>query len=260
LALLAGCAGIYWWKEVRPFVCISGGILQVATQEIVAEDDGKISEFLEEDFFGQGQLLFSTKDPFLLTQLQQIERKVQDHRKEIEGLQGKLDQNMQQYMYLQNELEAQIGPTELTDQIFGEIQKLQNQVHRLEQEVGVLETSRIEVENKVDAQVVLAPFEGLVMQRFKQVGGRVRGGERLMLICDKERRWIETEIEEKMLSSIRPGLFARIEFPSFPGKRWDGQVSWVSPVVESGKVKIRLTADLLPLRPGLSAKTYIKVH
>jgi multidrug efflux pump subunit AcrA (membrane-fusion protein) len=67
-------------------------------------------------------------------------------------------------------------------------------------------------------------------------------------------------MDEAMLALIQPGLPARIEFLSLPGQKWNGQVSWVSPIVDAGKVKIRLTADQLPLRPGLSAKISVKVH
>lgn len=71
---------------------------------------------------------------------------------------------------------------------------------------------------------------------------------------------MEAEIDEALLSRVRVGLPARLEFPLYPKQQWMGQVAWISPVIEAGKVKIRLTADLLPLRPGLSAKTYIKIH
>ncbi len=260
LVLLLGVFGVYWGKEIRPYVCIPSGTLRVSVQEVFAEESGKISECLAQDVFKKGQVLFATKDSLLLNQFRQNGQKIVDTRKEIEVLQGKLDQNMQQYMYVQNELAAQIGPTELTDQILGEIQKIQSRINRLEQEMQSLETSAVAIESTLGSQVVLAPFEGIVLQQLKQVGGRVNAGDCVFLICDRQRSWIEAEIEEKMLAKMHPGLYARIEFPAFPGKKWDGQVSWVSPVVESGKVKIRLTADSLPVRPGLSAKTYIKVY
>jgi multidrug resistance efflux pump len=258
--LLLGALGYYWATEIRPYVCIPNGTLQVLAHEVVAEESGKISECLAQDVFKKGEVLFATKDSSLLTQFQQASHKMAGNRKEMEGLQGKLDQNMQQYMYVQNELAAQIGPTELTDQILGEIQKLQSRINRLEQETQSLEMSSTLIENTLDAQIVVAPFEGIVLQQRKKAGERVGAGDCVFLICDKERSWIEAEIEEKLLSKMKPGLFAQIEFPAFPGKKWNGQVSWISPIVESGKVKIRLTADALPVRPGLSANTYVKVY
>jgi multidrug resistance efflux pump len=260
LTLCTGALGFYWWTEVRPFISVPGGTLRVAMREVFAEQEGVASEFFGEDMFQQGQVLFSTKDPLLLTQQQILEQKMADRKKELETLQGKFDQNMEQYVYLQNELETKIGPTELTDQIFAEIQKLQDRIQRLEQETQGLEASRLSMADKLDSQVVLAPFEGVVLHRLKQAGERVARGDCLLKICELEHRWIETEIEEKMLSDVRIGLPAHIEFLAFPGKQWKGQVSWISPVVETGKVKIRVTADSLPLRPGLSAQTYIKIY
>jgi len=258
--LLVGAVVAYWWREVRPYASVPGGILHVATREILADEEGKISDLLQSDFFQAGEVLYSTQDASIASGAKQIDQKLHESAKEIEDLQGRIDENMQQYLYLQNEIEAQIGPTELTNQIWQEIQSLQEKLHSLEQETAALARQRSELGVQLASQMALAPFEGMVLQRTKQIGQRIRSGDLVFLICDKDKRWIEAEIEEKMLGAVRPGVGARIEFPAFPGKKWDAAVSWVSPVVESGKVKIHLTADLLPLRPGLSAKTQIKIH
>jgi multidrug resistance efflux pump len=261
LGLLAiGGLGTYWWKEIRPFVSIADGIVQVTLREMVSEEDGKLSEVLTSDSFQQAQVLFSTRDPRLVMERKQIQEKIEHMQKEVTCLQEKLDQNMQQYMYLQTELEAQIGPTELTDQIFVEIQKLQNQIQHLEQESQPLRARQESLETKLAEQVSLAPFDGIILRRFKEEGSRVEKGEPVLAICDRDHRWIEAKIEEKMLAHVHPGLPARIGFSSSPGKKWDGEVSWVSPLVESGAVKIRLKADSLPLHPGLSAQVHLKIH
>lgn len=261
LGLVATCAfGAYWWKEIRPFVRVADGTLQVTMREMVVEEGGKLSEVLASDSFHQAQVLFSTRDQRLVSEQSQIQEKIAFVQKEMAALQERLDQNLQQYMYLQNELEAQIGPTEITDQIFAEIQKLQNQIQHLEQDVQPLTARQEILDTKLAAQVVLAPYDGIVLRRFKEAGSRVEMGDRVVTICDKDHRWIETEIEEKMLANVQLGLPARIEFSSFPGKRWDGEVSWISPMVESGTVKIRLKADSMPLKPGLTAQVHLKVH
>lgn len=254
--LLLGALATYWWREVRPYARVPGGVLQVVTREIIAEEEGKIFDLFQGDFFQAGEVLYSMQDASILSGAKQIDQKLQEAGLEIENLQSRIDQSMQEYLYLQNEIEAQIGPTELTNQIWQEIQTLQEKLQSLEEAAKVLATQKAELAS----QMVLAPFDGMVLQRTKQMGQRIRGGDRVLLICDKEKRWIEAEIEEKMLADIRPGVAARIELPAFPGQKWEGVVSWVSPVVESGKVKIHLTANLLPLRPGLSANTQIKIH
>jgi multidrug resistance efflux pump len=254
--LLTFAAGIYWWREVRPYTFVPGGVLQVATREILADEDGKIFDLLPGDLFQAGELLYSTQDASTLSGAKQIDQKLQASSLEIEDLKSRIDQNMQEYLYLQNEIEAQIGPTELTNQIWQEIQSLQEKLLALEQETMALAKERAELAS----QMVLAPFDGMVLQRTKQIGQRIKGGDKVLLICDKDKRWIEAEIDEKMLAVVRPGVPTRIEFSAFPGQKWDGEVSWVSPVVESGKIKIHCTADLLPLRPGLSAKTHLKIR
>jgi multidrug resistance efflux pump len=257
LLLIVGM-GVYWKKEIHPFVNIAGGTLQIAKREVFAEESGVLSELFGDDFFQKGQVLFSTKDPFLISKVQQALSKEEEQQKEIEALQGKLEQSMQQYVYVQNELPLQLSSTSVLDQMVGEIQKIQEQIRELEDGVTDLQITRSAMQHSMNAS--LAPFEGVVLQHFKQSGSRIEAGDLVFMIGEKERLWVEAEIEENMLAHVRAGLLAQIQFPSFPKKKWDGKVSWVSPVVERGTVKIRITADHLPLQPGLSANARIKIH
>jgi len=261
IALAFGAAlGTYWWKEVRPFARIAGAVVQIPIRELVAEQEGKISECFAGDGFSQGQVLVSMKDAALVAERTQVAQKCEERQREMESLQSRLDQNMQQYLYLQSEVEAEIGPTELTGQILAEIQTLQDRVQRVEQEVKTLESSRKLLDQKLSGQNVGAPFDGIVLQWMKGVGDRVKAGDRLCVIGDQEHPWIDAVIEEAMLAGVGVGSLAQIELVSSPGRQYAGTVSWISPRVGEGKVKIRLTAEGLPARSGLSATLRLKVR
>jgi len=249
--------GIYWKKAIHPFVNIAAGTLQVAKREVLAQESGVLSELFDGDFFQEGQVLFSTKDPFLVSKLEQVSLKEEELQREIDALQAKLEQSMQQYVYVQNELPLQLNSTPVLDQMVGEIQKIQEQIHTLEERVKELQIARSALQHSMNG--TFAPFEGVVLQQFKQIGSKVEAGDCVFVVGEKERLWIEADIEENLLAKVRVGLLAQIQFAPFPKKRWEGKVSWISPIVEGGKVKIRLSADHLPLQPGLSAKARIKI-
>lgn len=262
LTVIMSCWSVYWWKTIRPYVSLQEATLQVYTREILAEEEGKLADSsLEEgSFFSKGQMLCSFNDSLLSCELHQVEEKVQNLRKELSQEKSKLDQNMEQYLYLQNELEAEIGPTELTDQILLEIQQQQEKILRLEREISAFESEETNTSAQIEKKVASAPFEGMVLRRFKEAGEKARVGDPLLLICDKQKRWVEASAPEEMLAKIRLGLPARIEFTSFPGKIWLAQVSWISPIATNGKIKIRMSAENLPLHPGLNAKVAVKIR
>lgn len=175
LVLCAAAFGVYWWQAIRPFVLIRGGTLQVMKRDLLSEGDGLISEFVRDDFFQLGQALFSTKDPQLMAEQTQLMQKLQAQKKEMGSLQAKFDQNMQQYVYLQNEL-AEIGPTQLSEEILNEMQSLQTSIDRLEAEAVNLEEAKAALEHTLSGQVAVAPFDGIVLARFKQLGERAKKG------------------------------------------------------------------------------------
>ena len=260
--LLSLVWSIYWWKKVRPYAPVERAILRIQTQEIFAEQSGRLSDLTldEGDVFSKGQQLFSYADSLLSEHLRQADEKMQELRRELSQEKHKLDQNMQQYVYLQNELEAAIGPTELTDQILAQIQQQQEKIIQMERDLSLWEADQLALRAKMEKQFFTAPFEGMVLRRFKQLGERASEGEPLFLLCDKQKRWVEADVPETLLAKVRLGLPVRIEFPSFPGKTWLGQISWISPIASEGSFKIRMTAENLPLYPGLSAKAFVKIH
>jgi len=226
IALVAFCllsAFGYWWTAIRPYYPVEA-ILAAPLREIRAEENGVLPEALlqEGEAFKLGQLFFAS------------------NQDKLNQAKFKLDQNMQQYVYLQNE----IGSSEVMDQVLSELQKWQQKVAELEKDRPL---------------VPAAPFDGIVLQCFKTAGEKTHLGEPVLLIS-KQQNWVEAEIPETMLSKMRVGLSASVKLPSYPGKTWVGKVAWISPLAKHGKLKIRIYADDLPFKPGLTAKASIKIH
>ena len=262
LLIIAGLAvivgSIYWKLMIHPYFVVDKAILRAATVQIYAPESGKIESYTCEEGapFRKGQFLLSLHNGLLFSQLKSSESQIALCQQKIESEKERLDGAMQQYLQLQNE----IGLAEPLDSILSDIQEAQQSQSDLEHELASLQLEKAAVQRKIDQLGLPAPFEGVVLRRYKEMGEMAVAGESILLVCDSKQRWIETEIPERFLSLVKNGTSAVVEFSSYPNQKWNSSVSWISPIVEDGKFRVRLVAENLPLQPGLSAKAKIRIR
>ncbi len=260
VAVGMGFGAVYWVRNVYSFFTIDQAVLCVSSTEVRCEETGRLSECSldEGDCFQQGQSLFSLDRTSFVNQLKEMSRKIELNCQQLDQGKQEIDQSMEQYLYLQKEMNLQGKSSEFLDQILGEAQKMQEQCSHIEKEIALLKKERAELEKLIEKGSFSAKSDGVILRRFKQLGEAVFNGEPVFLISNSQQRWVEAEIEEKMLLKIRIGSPALVSFPSFPQKTWPAKVSWISSVVKEGKLKIRIAAENLPPYSGLTAKASIK--
>lgn len=86
---------------------------------------------------------------------------------------------------------------------------------------------------------VQAPFDGVITQRFVEVGESVVPGQPALELMSPDSLYVSAPIDEVDIGRIRPGLPARVSLDPFPGVTWSGVVSRVSPYVNDFKEQNR---------------------
>jgi multidrug resistance efflux pump len=118
-----------------------------------------------------------------------------------------------------------------------------------------------------------APFDGVILKRYKNETAFLNVGEIVYQLCDLEKVWIESVIPEKNLSSISLGTSARVYFTAYPGQEFLGQVSYIGPATRN-KMDPHIDAEkevVIPIRislekkeklfkPGLSARVALQIY
>ncbi|MDE3045023.1 MAG: efflux RND transporter periplasmic adaptor subunit [Verrucomicrobiota bacterium] len=241
------CVGLYWWQAVRPYIWIEQAQLVSPSFPIAAKGAGKVAALLVEegDSFSQGQSLFTLEDS--RRDLRQVEDKLKMAQERLEQETKRLEETLEKYVQ-----EQEVN-------FLLEVQDSQQMMNQLEQEISQIQGERLTLQNKGN-QSSAAPFDGMVLNALKRAGEDASLGETVLLVSKTEAHWVEAEIPEQILSKIQVGSSALLEFIAFPGKRWPAKISWISPIVKEGKLKVRLTADQLPHQSGLSAKVRLKVY
>jgi HlyD family secretion protein len=116
---------------------------------------------------------------------------------------------------------------------------------------------------------IVAPFSGVVTVRHREPGEIVPAGAAVVTLLDPGDRWVRIYVPENRLGAVHLGEPATITSDTFPGKRYEGAVSYIASEAEFTPknvqtteervrlvyaVKVRIRGDeALELKPGLPA-------
>lgn len=117
---------------------------------------------------------------------------------------------------------------------------------------------RLERTGEVTKTLALhSPSDGIVLEKMVVQGQAVMPGMKLYRVADLSTVWIEAAVFEQDLSLVRNGAPVTAEFTAYPGRAFDGRVSFVWPTVDdssrTGRVRVEFANPRGELRPGMYA-------
>ena len=83
----------------------------------------------------------------------------------------------------------------------------------------------------MDAQLV-APVDAVVRTRILEPGDMASPQKPIFTLAITDPKWVRAYVAEPDLGKVRPGMSASVMVDSFPNRRFDGWVGFVSPVAE----------------------------
>jgi Cu(I)/Ag(I) efflux system membrane fusion protein len=108
-----------------------------------------------------------------------------------------------------------------------------------------------------------APAAGIVMEKKALQGARFMPGEALYQIADVSSVWVLADVFERDIAAIQVGQKAVVYVDAYPGKTFEGKVSYVYPTVNAQTrtvpVRIELANPGGLLRPAMYANADLKV-
>ncbi|RPJ43352.1 MAG: efflux RND transporter periplasmic adaptor subunit, partial [Candidatus Latescibacterota bacterium] len=91
---------------------------------------------------------------------------------------------------------------------------------------------------------VRAPFAGEIIERSAVSGERVEAGAPLFLLADRASIWAMLAIPETELASVRIGQAVEIEVDAFPGRTFEGELTWIAARVDERTRMVAARAEL----------------
>jgi len=151
-------------------------------------------------------------------------------------------------------------------------------------EIEAAKSKFIEADIELARQHIRAPVSGYIAKRKARVGDRVRPGDQVMTIVPLDHLWIEANLWENRMHSVRPGQPVLVNVDLYGGTyTYHGTVEGLVPgtgsvfallppdnatgnfihIVQRVPVRIALRKDEIlkqPIRPGLSAMISIDIR
>ncbi len=129
-------------------------------------------------------------------------------------------------------------------------------------DVGPAELDRLARDAEPLEQLpIRSPARGYVVEKEVVAGSAVEPGQRLYRIAPLDRVWVEAEVYEEDIPLVTPGMRARIDVPSLPGRRLEGTVAWIYPSVSestrTARVRVELPNEDQALRPDMFATVHL---
>jgi HlyD family secretion protein len=138
-----------------------------------------------------------------------------------------------------------------------EIKSVEATLDQLQAAVEVAEATR-------EKAFIRAPIGGVVAQVLLQPGEAVAMGMPLLHLVKDDDLYIEAPFDEANLANVKVGMKARVEMDAYRDETFQGEVTFVSPVVATTmtlsrtlNVKVRMLEGLDRLRAGMSADVTI---
>lgn len=89
---------------------------------------------------------------------------------------------------------------------------------------------------------VVAPADGVVIDKPVQQGMRITAGDPLYRTADLSSLWLIAQVQEQDLGAVAPGQRASSVFVAYPGRSFDGKVEFIYPSLnaETRTAKVRI--------------------
>ena len=128
-------------------------------------------------------------------------------------------------------------------------------------DISAEQIERLERAGEVTKTLALtAPFDGVVLEKAVVAGQAVSPGMKLYRLADLSTVWIEGDVFEQDIASVRVGAPARVELGAYAGSSFTGRVSFVSPVVDpqsrTARVRVVVANRNGALKPGMYGTLY----
>jgi RND family efflux transporter MFP subunit len=104
---------------------------------------------------------------------------------------------------------------------------------------------------------LLSPAGGHVLEKNVIAGQKVMAGDALYTVVDLSTVWVEGEVFEQDLASVRVGQTVHADFDALPGEHRMGRIAYVYPTLDAqtrtAKVRVVLPNGDMQLKPGMYA-------
>ncbi len=195
----------------------------------------------------EGSLIAVIENSTIEAQVNQVKANLEQARAQLANL--KTEYKRMEQLYKQNAVSQQ------------QYDGTKTQMEATRAQVKALQEGLKQAQNQLDESYIRSPINGVIGQRFLNVGDMAAGQMPVVTIVQMDTVKILVNVIEKYASDLKLGLPAKITIASLKDTSFTGSISKISPVIDP-QSRMILTEIKVPnperkLRPGMFADVQI---
>jgi HlyD family secretion protein len=103
------------------------------------------------------------------------------------------------------------------------------------------------VDSQLADTIAISPIDGMVLVKAADVGEVLAPGTSVVTVGDIDHPWLRAYVREQDLGRVKVGSQAHVTTDSFPGKTYDGRVSFISSEAEFTPKQIQTAEERVKL-------------
>ena len=125
--------------------------------------------------------------------------------------------------------------------------------------------AKIELQTKPeDHTLINSTMNGIVIEKLKQQGDRVRTGERIYTIADLTQVWVKMDAYESDHQWLRYGQTVSFFTEAYPGEEFQGRIAFIDWVLDdktrTAKVRVNVPNEDGRLKPQMFVRAVVKAN
>jgi len=131
--------------------------------------------------------------------------------------------------------------------------------------LGITEKQIQEIEQRRKPSThltIYSPAGGIVVEKHREEGDRVRTGDRIYTVADLDHLWVQMDAYESDLLWLRYGQDVEFTTEAYPGEVFHGRIAFIDPVLNEAtrtvKVRVNVSNDDGRLKPEMFVRAIVK--
>jgi membrane fusion protein (multidrug efflux system) len=173
-----------------------------------------------------------------LKQAQEDYKRAQDVAKwitqqELQRARTAYQQALESYRKAEAEIAAVRGTLSAAGGSRRQLQVLERQMLVLVQQAAEITAEILRQEVDIADRTIVSPADGKIVMTFIHKGEHVAPGQRIAMFHNPNDIWVEANVKETDIGSLKPGMKAEVRVDAYPGKIFHGEVYRVGQVATS---------------------------
>ena len=252
--------------DVEEKLSYVGSLMPNASVQVAPKIAGRVEKLFVRvgDLVKEGQIVAKLEKDELVEGLKEAEASLKVYEATLKGKEAELSDIKRKLERSKILFEKDLIAREAVDTLETQVLSAVAQVELTKAQMAQMKARLVNSRIRLNYAEVISPFAGYVGKRFVDRGALVNPSTPLVSIVDISSVKVDISVVERDYRKISSGQLAGVTADAFPGRRFQGRVARVAPVLDqetrTAEVEIELPNPSGNLKPGMFARAEIVVQ